>query len=210
MATTTAPSPEMIPLHLEQTAGAPPRRPRLHLIGSVFAAAASSAVVLGALAVYLQMRSTTIAETGEWFPTGTTIPLSAGNMSLTTLAMSLVLVQWAVWSGRRGDRPHTYMAVGLTIVLGVAHITQIGYLWTQWELPLNGEPSVQAVLAFGVLGLHVAMVVAGLIYLALMGLRSLGGQFTGRDAEGLSAAALYWYVTVAVFAVIWYSILILK
>jgi heme/copper-type cytochrome/quinol oxidase subunit 3 len=54
------------------------------------------------------------------------------------------------------------------------------------------------------------MVAAALIFLTLMALRSLGGEFTGRDAEGLSAAALYWYVTVAVYAVLWYAILIVK
>lgn len=209
MATTSA-SPEMVSLHLDAAPGPAPRRPRLQLIGTTFAAAASVAVILGALAVYLQVRSETLAETGEWFPSGTTIPLSVGNMGMVTLGMSLVLVQWAVWASRNRDRGHAYMALGFTILLGIAHITQIGYLWTQWELPLNGEPTDPAVVTYAVLGLHVAMVAAALIYLALMGLRSLGGQFTGRDAEGLSAAALYWYVTVAVFAVIWYAILILK
>lgn len=199
-----------VPLELDAVPAAPPRRPRLQLVATVFGAAASAAVVLGALAVYLQVRTDTIADTGQWFPSRTSIPLSVGNMGLTTLVMSLVLAQWAVYASRRGDTQHTYIALTFTTLLGLAHITQIGYLWTQWELPLNGDASVQAVLTFAVLGLHVAMVVAGLIYLALMGVRSLGGQFTGRDAEGISAAVLYWYVTVAVFAVLWYAILIVK
>lgn len=201
---------QTVPLNFGEVPAAPARRPRLQLVGTVFAAAASAAAVLGALAIYLQVRSDTIAETGQWFASRTVIPLSVGNMCLTTLIMSLVLAQWAVYAGRRGDTQHTYIALAFTILLGIAHITQIGYLWTQWELPLNDGSSIQAVLAFAVLGLHVAMVVAGLIYLALMGVRSLGGQFTGRDAEGISAAVLYWYVTVAVFAVLWFAILIVK
>ena len=96
------------------------------------------------------------------------------------------------------------------MVLGIAHVVQIGYLWTQWGLPLNGDPTPQAVLLFTIFGLHIAMVAAALVFLFLMFLRSLGGQFTGRDVEGLSAAALYWYVTVAIFTVIWYGILIVK
>jgi hypothetical protein len=43
-----------------------------------------------------------------------------------------------------------------------------------------------------------------------MGFRALGGQLTGRAAEGVMAAVLYWYVTVGVFAVVWYAITILK
>ena len=33
---------------------------------------------------------------------------------------------------------------------------------------------------------------------------------TGRDAEGMTAAALYWYVTVAVYAAVWYGVYITK
>ena len=44
----------------------------------------------------------------------------------------------------------------------------------------------------------------------LMAFRALGGQFTGRDREGVASAAMFWYVTIAVYAVIWYSIFITK
>lgn len=204
-------SPEMIPLHLDATAPAPARRPRMVLVGAAFASAASAAAFIGLLGAYLSVRSDVLATGEAWLPGGATIPLSPGNMSLATLAMSLVLVQWAVHAGRNGDRGHAYMALALTVLLGLAHVTQIGYLWTQWNLPLNAEsPTAQAVLLFTILGLHVAMVAAALIFLTLMLVRSLGGQFTGTDAEGLSAAALYWWVTVAVFSVLWYSILIVK
>lgn len=211
-ATTTAPTPERLPLHLDQVPPAPARRPRVLLFGSALASVASIALLGSVLVVYFSVRADWLASSGEaWLPTGTAIPLSPGNMSMVTLVMSLVTVQWAVWSGGRRDRAHAYLALGLTVVLGIAHVVQLAYLWTQWELPLNGsEVTAQAVLLFTVLGMHVAMVAGALIFLSLMLLRSLGGQFTGRDVEGLSAAALYWYVTVALFSVIWYGILIVK
>ena len=40
-----------------------------------------------------------------------------------------------------------------------------------------------------------------MVFAAVMGFQALGGQLTGRDAEGMSAAALYWYVTIAVYTV---------
>jgi hypothetical protein len=43
-----------------------------------------------------------------------------------------------------------------------------------------------------------------------MGFRAVGGQLTGRAAEGVSAAALYWFVTVGVYAAVWYAITIIK
>ncbi|MFP5578449.1 MAG: heme-copper oxidase subunit III [Acidimicrobiia bacterium] len=211
MVTATATTPDRLPLRLEDVPPAPPRRPRVLLVGTTLAAAASIALFGGLLAAYFAVRADFLASGQEqWLPDGATIPLAPGNMTMVTLLMSLVTVQWAVHAGKRSDRGHAYFAIALTVLLGVAHVVQIGYLWTQWGLPLNGEPTLQAVLLFTVLGLHIAMVAVALIFLTLMFLRSLGGQFTGRDVEGLSAAALYWYVTVAIFTVIWYGILIVK
>jgi heme/copper-type cytochrome/quinol oxidase subunit 3 len=214
MATPTATaSPEMLPLHLGEVPGAPPRRPRVLLVGTALAAAASAVTFAGLLGVYLSIRVQFVDANDAWLPTGVEIPLSPGNMGLVTLVMSLVTVQWAVHAGSQRDRSHAYMALALTILFGVAHITLLGFLFTEWGLELNaaeGDTTVQAVLLFTILGLHIAMVAGALIFLALMTVRSLGGQFTGRDAEGLSAAALYWYVTVAIFAVLWYALLIVK
>ena len=212
--TVAAPSPETISLHLGEVPGPPPRRPRVLLVGTAFAAGASVMTFAALLGVYLSVRSQFLESNEAWLPSGATIPLSPGNMGMITLAMSLVTVQWAVHAGANRDRSHAYMALGLTLLFGVAHVTQLGYLFTEWGLPLNAEggegASVQAVLLFTILGLHIAMVAGALIFIALMAVRSLGGQFTGRDAEGLSAAALYWYATVAVYAALWYALLIVK
>ena len=210
MATATATTPDRLPLHLDEVPPAPLRRPRQVLVGSTLASVASVAAFGVLFAVYFSLRADVIAGGDTWLPEGTTIPLSPGNVSMITLVMSLVTVQWAVWAAHRRDRQHTYLALGLTVLLGIAHVVQMGYLFTQWNLPLNGEGSFQAVLLFTIFGLHLAMVAGALIFLTLMLLRSLGGQLTGHDAEGLSAGALYWYVTVAVFTVIWYGILIVK
>lgn len=211
--TVTAPTPERVPLHLEEAPAAPRRRPRTLLVATAFAAGGSAALFAGLLAVYLSVRTRYLAGNEAWLPDGAEIPLSPGNMSMVTLLMSLVTVQWAVHAARHRDRIHTYLALGVTVfVFGLAHVTQIAYLWTQWNLPLDSAEGTtpQAVLLFTLLGFHIAMVAAGLIFLTLMAVRSLGGQFTGGDAEGLSAAALYWYVTVGVFAVLWYALLIVK
>ena len=48
----------------------------------------------------------------------------------------------------------------------------------------------------------------GMLYLAVMAFRSVGGQLTGRAAEGVSVR--YWFVTVGVYAVVWYTITITK
>ena len=109
--------------------------------------------------------------------------------------MSLVTVSWAVWALRRDDRPHAYLAVGVTLLLGIAFVNATVYLYQQLSLPLTF--SGLGGLFYVVTGAHLVMVVVGMVFVAVMGFQSLGGQLTGRDAEGMSAAALYWYVTVA-------------
>jgi cytochrome c oxidase subunit 3 len=210
MATAIATTPDRLPLQLDAVEPAPPRRPRVLLIGTALVAAASVAAFGALFAVYFGLRAEHVAGGEAWLPEGATIPLSPGNMSMITLVMSLITVQWAVHAGKLSDRGHAYLALALTLLLGIAHVVQMAYLFTEWGLALNGEGTMQAVLIYTVIGAHLAMVAGALVFLVLMFLRSLGGQFTGHDVEGLSAAALYWYVTVALFSVIWYGILIVK
>lgn len=191
------------------TAPAPePRRPRVLLIGSAFAAVASSLVVLSMLAVYLQLRADRLADGVTALPDGTVLPLTPGNMGLVTLSMSVVTMAWIVYSLRAGDRTHAYLGLGLTLLLGVAFINSTVYLYQQ--LAMGFTASGTAGLLYAVTGAHIVMTVVGLLFIAVMGFQALGGQLSGRDAESMSAAALYWYVTVAVYAAVWYGIYITK
>jgi cytochrome c oxidase subunit 3 len=119
-----------------------------------------------------------------------------------------VTVAWAVYALRNEDRPHAYFALFWTMIFGVSAIVDTAYLWQQMNLGISDSP--QAVLIYGITGAYTAMIGAGLLFLLVMGFRALGGQLTGRAAEGVNAAALFWYVTIAVYAVVWYAIYITK
>jgi heme/copper-type cytochrome/quinol oxidase subunit 3 len=185
-----------------------PRRPRVLFTGAVFGAVASALLVLSMLAVYLQVRGDFIASGAAYLPDDILLPLTPGGMGMVTLAMSVVSVAWAVWALRRDDRAHAYLAMGLTLLLGIAFINSTVYLYTQLGVPLTA--SATGALLIVVTATHLVMVVVGLVFVMVMGFQSLGGQLTGRDAEGMSAAALYWYVTVAVYTAIYYGIYITK
>jgi cytochrome c oxidase subunit 3 len=185
-----------------------PRRPRVLFTGAAFGAASSALLVLSTLAVYLQVRSDFLDSGATTLPDDILLPLTPGGMGMVTLAMSLVTVSWAVWALRREDRAHAYLALGLTLLLGIAFVNATVYLYQQLALPLTA--SATGGLLYIVTGTHLVMVVVGLVFVMVMGFQSLGGQLTGRDAEGMSAAALYWFVTVAVYSVIYYGIYITK
>ena len=47
-------------------------------------------------------------------------------------------------------------------------------------------------------------------FVLLMGIRAVAGQFDSKNADGIEAAALYWYAMVIIYAVLWYTITITK
>ncbi|MGH9213838.1 MAG: cytochrome c oxidase subunit 3 [Acidimicrobiales bacterium] len=196
---------------LETFSGAPappPQRPRVLLVGTSLAAGAASAVILGMTALYTQMRAEVLAAGDTWLPEDAVLPLTPGNMAMVTLLMSAVTAAWAVYALRNDDRSHAYFALGLTLLFGVAFIVDTAYLWD--TLALGVADSTQAVLIYSITGAHVAMTGGGLLFLLVMGFRALGGQLTDRASEGLQAATLFWFVTIGVYAVVWYTIYITK
>lgn len=185
-----------------------PRRPRVLTMAAAFGGVASSMFVLAMLGAYLQVRGERLADGVTALPEDIVLPLTPGNMGLLTLAMSVVTVAWLSFSLRNEDRIHAYLALGLSILLGIAFVNSTVYLYQQMEMgfTLTGTSG----LLYAVTGAHLVMTAVGLIFIGVMGFQALGGQLTGRDAEGMSAAALYWYVTVAVYLPVWYGIYITK
>jgi cytochrome c oxidase subunit III len=211
-ATTHATTTTAHPVLVSEAPPPAPRRPRVLLIGSALAAVASALTILSMLAAYLGVRASLVADGGESLPEGVTIPLTPGTMNMATMVMAAITAAWAVYALRNQDRVHAYLALGLTALFGVAFITQTAFLYTEMGLVLGdpAEASAQALLIYAVTGAHIAMTVGGLLFLGIMGFQALGGQLTGRDAENMSAATLYWYVTVALYAVIWLTIYVTK
>lgn len=185
-----------------------PSRPRVLLVGTAFASGAAAAVVLGMVAMYARVRADVRAAGDTWLPEETVLPLTPGNMGFVTLLMSAITVAWAAYALRNEDRAHAMFALGLTLLFGVAFVVDTAYLWQ--GLNLGVATSAQAVLIYTITGAQVAMVGCGMAFLLVMGFRALGGQLTGRAAEGIEAAALFWFATIGVYAVVWYAIYITK
>ena len=186
---------------------APPARPRVLLVGTALAVAGTVMAFAGLIGVYLSQRHAVLAQGGTWLPEGTEIPLTPGSIGMATMALSAATIWWAVDAVGRNDRPSAYLALGLTIMFGLAVINSTTFLYTQMDLAVNTRTGL---LVYAVTGAHLAMIVAGLVFAAVMTFRTLGGEYHGRDREGLVSAALFWYATIAVYTVIWYAIYITK
>ena len=128
-------------------------------------------------------------------------------MAMATMLISGITMWWAVDAVGKNDRQMAYLALGMTIFFGVAVINAITFLYSQMGLAAS---TVQGQLIFAITGAQIAMIIVGLVYAAVMTFRTLGGEYQGRDREGLTAAALFWYVTTASMVVIWYVVFITK
>jgi cytochrome c oxidase subunit 3 len=188
--------------------GAPPQRPRVLMVGTMFTVAAVVMVFAGLIGIYLAMRSGVVATGDTWLPEGVDIPLSQPTMNIFNLLMGAVTVQWAVYAIARDDRVNSYLALGLTFVFGLMFIVTQSYLWSLMELDITGSP--QAVLLYTIGGAHLAFLVGTMVFLVLMAIRALGGQFTSRQHDGISSAALTWHAMTAVYFVIWIAVYITK
>jgi heme/copper-type cytochrome/quinol oxidase subunit 3 len=136
------------------------------------------------------------------------MPLTPANMAMVTLVMSAVIMQWAVYAIGNDDRRSTYIALGVAVVMGVAYINEIAFYYTQMGELTVSDPV--GLLIFGISGAHLVMAGIAIVFVALMAFRTLGGQYSARDREGIIAVSLFWYLMVAVYAVIWYAIFITK
>lgn len=188
---------------------APPvQRPRVLVVGTAFASAATVMVFIGLIAVYLSQRAAVVADGDTWLPKEITLPLQQTNTVLFTLLMSVVTMQWAVSAIARNDRINAYLALGITLVFGFSTIVMTSYLYSLMGADIDAN--IQSVLIYTITGLHLLVLVIAMIFVALMAFRAMAGQFTARQHDGVTAAALFWYAMVAVYALIWISIYVTK
>ena len=186
---------------------APSVRPSTLMVGTALATGAVVMFFAGLFAVYFSMRADTMAWGSEWFPEGA-VQLSPGGMNMATLVVATVTMAWAVHSVAGNDRIHAYLALALTAVMGIAMINQTVFYFNDIGLPIDYSTSTTLLLT--IVGAHLVMVAIGVLWLGLLLLRAFGGQDTHRHRDLVSAAALYWYATVAVYAVMWVGIYIAK
>jgi heme/copper-type cytochrome/quinol oxidase subunit 3 len=186
-----------------------PDRPRLLILGTVVVSAALTVGYASLLGVYLWQRAQAIAAGQTWLPDEVVIPLTQPNFMAATMAMAALAMAWAVYAAHNADRPNTLIALGLTMLFGFAQISQHLFLLNIMDLPI-AERGVQGWLIWALAGSHIAVTGIALAFAAAMGLRTLGGHLTPSDREGILAAALFWYVTVGLYLVIWYAVYITK
>ena len=182
-------------------------RPRTVVVGTLLGAGAAFMAFAGLVSVYVQQRQHARALGEEWFPPGT-VELGPAGMMMMTLVLSMVTVQWAVQAARAGDRPHGFIALGVTLMFGAAVINQFWFVYQDTAFAIDGGRA--ELLFYAVTGSFIAMLIAAMAMLAVTTIRSLMGPF-GRDlAHGVQASALFWHMCVLCYFLVWYVVFITK
>lgn len=189
-------------------AAPPVQRPRVLVVGTAFASAATIMTFVGLIGIYLTQRASIIGAGDTWIPKGSTIPLQQPNTMLFTLLMSVVTMQWAVHAIANNDRTNAYLALAMTLFFGFSTVVMTWYLYSLIKFDISANS--QSVLVYTITGLHLMLLVVAMLFIALMAFRALAGSFDARQHDGITAAAVFWYAMVLVYVLIWITIYVTK
>jgi heme/copper-type cytochrome/quinol oxidase subunit 3 len=184
-----------------------PARPRMLLVATGLGCAAVGMLFAGMLGVWIALRDAAGGTSAAWLPKGLEIPGVAANMMLIIMVGASVMAQWAVYAMARDNRRDTVVAVALLVVFGVAVFNAQAYIYQQIGLPVTTR---YGALFFSVTGTFLVALVAAMIMAVIVVFRSLGGRYSSRRHEGISAMALYWHFLTATFAAVWFVVYVVK
>ena len=187
-------------------APAPPR-PRMLFVATALACAAGGMLFAGMLGVWISLRDAAGGSTAAWLPKGVLIPGVAANMMLIIMFGASVVAQWAVYAMGQDNRRDAAVAIGLLVVLGVAVFNAQAYIYQQVDVAVDTR---YGAMFFSVTGAFLFALVAGMIMAVIVVFRSLGGRYTSKRHEGISALALYWHFLTAAFAAVWFVVYVVK
>jgi len=184
------------------------RRPNSLLIATGLTVAAGVMLVAGMIGIVLALRNQAEAPGTSWVPRGVRIPNAPLGMAVFTAILSSITAQWVVWSNRRQERGHTLVAVGITIVLGVAWINMVFFSFNFMELPIGS--SQWANIAYTLAGMGVALGMVAIGFLALMAIRVVGGEDGVEGLPPVASAVFFWHFSVVAFIALWYAVFVVK
>lgn len=194
---------------------APARAPRRQvLIATALVSSAGTMLMFGMLATWLKYRAaapTRESSDGlkiikDWMPASITIPEVAANLMLFSFIGICLMAQWAVYAAKRQDAQHRSIALGATMLMGLAAINTQLAVWNQMDIAL--VDGAYNTMFYAITGTMVLLLGSGLVFSAVALFRSIGGRHD--DQQVISAHALYWYFLTASFVAMWFVVYVQK
>jgi cytochrome c oxidase subunit 3 len=124
------------------------------------------------------------------------------------LILSSVTMQFAVWAIQRGNRSGLIRWLFISIVLGLVFLVMQMYDYSQ--LPFRADDTIYGTTFFTLTGFHGAHVAGGIIFMMVILVRSMGGQFSASRHEGVEACSFYWHFVDIVWIALFTTLYIVK
>jgi cytochrome c oxidase subunit 3 len=117
-------------------------------------------------------------------------------------------MQFAVWAIQRGNRSGLIRWLFISIVLGLVFLVMQMYDYSQ--LPFRADDTIYGTTFFTLTGFHGAHVAGGIIFMMVILVRSMGGQFSASRHEGVEACSFYWHFVDIVWIALFTTLYIVK
>ncbi len=116
------------------------------------------------------------------------------------LVLSSVTMQIGVWQIARGNRTGLIWWLVVTIVLGLAFLAM--QLYDYQQLHFGASDTVYGTTFYTLTGFHGAHVAGGVLFMFVILMRSLAGQFSARSHEAVEACSFYWHFVDVVWIIL--------
>jgi len=124
------------------------------------------------------------------------------------LILSSVTMQLGVWAIARGDRSGLIRWLFISIVLGLSFL--VAQLYDYSQLPFSVDDTIYGTTFYTLTGFHGAHVAGGIIFMMLMLVRSMAGQFSASRHEAIEACSFYWHFVDVVWIALFTTLYIVK
>jgi heme/copper-type cytochrome/quinol oxidase subunit 3 len=185
---------------------APPEPKRQLFVGTALASAGAVMLMGGMLAVWMRWRDHSLDNVGTWIPDDVTVPEVTTNVMLIAFLPLVVFAQWAVYSAKRDDKPHTGVALCLTALVALLLINSQVFTWVEMGVVVSS--GTYGVMFYALTGTFTVLVLAGLLFTMVAAFRYLAGRES--EHEIISSVALYWYAMAFIFAWLWLIVYVTK
>jgi cytochrome c oxidase subunit III len=125
-----------------------------------------------------------------WPPPGIHLEVDIATILTVILIASSVCVQIAVRATRTGAMRRATIWLGITVGLGVAFLALQAYDYSQLGFGL--KDGVFGTLFYVMTGIHMAHVIGGVVFLALVFSQLVRGRINREHHDPLAAGAIYW------------------
>lgn len=124
------------------------------------------------------------------------------------LVLSSVTIQLGVWAIQKGDRSALIRWLIISITLGLVFLTMQMYDYSQ--LPFSSGDTIYGTTFYTLTGFHGAHVAGGVVFMLVILVRSMGGQFSASRHEAVEACSFYWHFVDVVWIALFATLYIVK